>query len=536
MPHTRLTPPPSRRPLPILIASLALAALAPVALPAVPPAAAQEPQLDVRAHTLANGMQVLIVPRRGAPTFSAHLRFNVGSAHEAPGQTGLAHLLEHMLFKGTRWIGTRDAGAELALLGESDALRETLLAERARPGDDDGRRAAELEVRIGALEAQAKALVAKNELWEIYRRNGAVRLNASTGRDSTQYIVSLPVNRLALWARLEADRMRDAVFREFYAERDVVLEERRQRVETRPDGKLYEALFATAFACLPYRHPVIGYEADLRAHTRAAAAEFFRAHYAPNSAVLALVGDLEPAETLRVVAEHFAPLPRRDGIAGVRQECPAEPEGERRAAVPFAAEPRVLIAYRIPGYGDADRPGLGVAAMLLGDGRTSRLNRHLVEGDRTAFRAGASVVPLQHAGLFLLDGSPRAPHTSEEIERALLREVDRLAAEPVGEEDLERVRVQLDGAAVRAMQSDASLAALLASAQAQAGDWRYLLEARRLAKAVTAADLMRLARRYFTPANRTVVTLVPTEGAARPRQGVGGRGAGAGDEGNDERR
>ncbi len=537
MPQTRSTPPPPRRPLAILIASLALAALAPVALPAAPPAAPQEPQLDVRGHTLANGLQVLIVPRRGAPTFSAHLRFNVGSAHEAPGRTGLAHLLEHMLFKGTRWIGTRDAEAELALLGESDALREALRAERARPGGGDGQRAAELEARIGALEAQAKALVAKNELWEIYRRNGAVRLNASTGRDSTQYIVSLPVNRLALWARLEADRMRDPVFREFYAERDVVLEERRQRVETRPDGKLYEALFAAAFACLPYRHPVIGYEADLRAHTRSAAAEFFRAYYVPNNAVLALVGDLEPAETLRVVAEHFAPLPRRDGVPGVREACAAEPPGERRAAVPFAAEPRVLIAYRIPPYGDADRPGLGVAAMLLGDGRTSRLNRNLVEGDRTAFRAGASVAPLRHAGLFLLDGSPRAPHTSEEVERALLREVDRLAAEPVGEEDLERVRAQLDGAAVRAMQSDASLAALLAGAQAQAGDWRYLLEARRLAKAVTAADLMRLARRYLTPANRTVVTLVPAGGApARPRQGVGGRGSGSGDEGDDERR
>ncbi|HEY7676976.1 MAG TPA: pitrilysin family protein, partial [Candidatus Methylomirabilis sp.] len=415
-------------------------------------------------------------------------------------------------------------------------LREALQAERARSGGGDAQRAANLESRIGALEGQAKSLVAKNELWEIYRRNGAVRLNASTGRDSTQYIVSLPKNRLTLWARLEADRMRDPVFREFYAERDVVLEERRQRVETRPEGKLYEALFATAFACLPYRHPIIGYEADLREHTRAAAADFFRAHYGPNNTVLALVGDLDPEETFRVVAEHFASIPRRDPPGPAPLACGVEPAGERRAAVPFAAQPRVLIAYRTPPYGHPDRPGLGVAAMLLGDGRTSRLQRNVVEGDRMAFRASASLFPLRRGGLFILDGSPRAPHTAEDLERALLREVERLTSEPVGEEELERVRAQLDGAAVRAMQSDGALASLLAAAQAQAGDWRYLLEARRLAKAVTAADLLRLTRQYLTAANRTVVTLVSTgEASGRPRAGAGGRGPGAGEDRDDER-
>ena len=518
-----------------LRAAAALAAFASATVMPGRQVAGQEPRLDVREHTLPNGMQVLIVPRRGAPTFSAHLRFNVGSVDEASGQTGLAHFLEHLLFKGTRRIGTRDADAELLLLRESDALRGALQDERARPGGGDALRAADLQLRIDALEAQAKSLVAKNELWEIYRRNGAVRLNASTGRDSTQYVVSLPKNRLALWARLEADRMRDPVFREFYAERDVVLEERRQRVETRPEGKLYEALFATAFACLPYGHSIVGNEADVRAHTRAAANDFFRAHYGPNNAVLALVGDLDPEETFRVVAEHFASIPRRDPPAPAPPACAAEPAGERRATVPFAAQPRVLIAYRTPPYGHPDRPGLGVAAMLLGDGRTSRLQRNVVEGERIGFRATASLAPLRRGGLFVLDGSPRAPHTAADLEGTLLREVDRLSSEPVSEEELERVRAQLDGAAVRAMQSDGALASLLAGAQAQAGDWHYFLEARRLAKAVTAADLLRLARQYLTAANRTVVTLVPA-GEAAARGAAGGRGPGAGEDRDDERR
>ena len=525
---------PRRPPSPLQVGPLARTAyglVTAVLLSCLPLAvAAQEPQLDVRAHTLANGMAVLIVPRRGAPTFAAHLRFNVGSVHETPGQTGLAHLLEHMMFKGTRWLGTRDAAAEAPLLQESDALRQAASAERARPGGGDPRRLADLEARIGALETQAKTFVAKNELWEIYRRHGGVRLNASTGRDSTQYYVSLPKNRLALWARLEADRMRDPVFREFYSERDVVLEERRQRVETRPEGKLYEALFATAFACLPYKHPIIGYEADLRNLTRAQAAEFFRLHYAPNNAVLVLVGDLEPEATLAVLKEHFEPIPRRDGAGPVRRDCVDEPAGERRIAVPFAAQPRAVVAYRTPPYGHPDRPGLGVAAMVLGDGRTSRVQRALVDEERIAFRASAGVFALRHAGLFVVEASPRAPHTPEALEKALLREVDRLAAEPVTEEELERVRAQLDGAAVRAMQSDVSLASLLAAAQAQAGDWRYLLEARRLAKAVTAADVLRLARQYLTPANRTVASLVPSgEAAPRPAAGAGRTGPGAGD-------
>jgi predicted Zn-dependent peptidase len=483
------------------------------------PAVAQEPQLDVREHTLANGMRVLIVPRRGAPTFSAHLRFNVGSVHESPGRTGLAHFLEHLMFKGTRWIGTRDPDAEIAFLDASERLRERVAAERARPGGGDAQQIAQWEDRIGALEAQAKGYVVKNEWWEIYRRNGGVRLNASTGRDSTQYFVSLPKNRLVLWARVEADRMRDPVFREFYSERDVVLEERRQRVETRPEGKLYETLFGTAFACLPYRHPIIGYEPDIRGLTRAAAAEFFRVHYAPNNAVLVLVGDLEPEETLRIVREHFETIPRQEAALPVRRDCEAEPPGERREAVPFPAQPRTVIAYRTPPYGHPDRPGLGVLAMILGDGRTSRLNQRIVEGDRTAFRASAGHFAMQHAGLFVVEGSPRAPNTSEELERALLREVDRLAAEPVSEEELERVRAQLDGAAIRTMQADGALASLLAVAQAQAGDWRYFLEARRRAKATTAADLQRLARQYLSATNRTVATLVPTGEAPRPPAG-----------------
>jgi predicted Zn-dependent peptidase len=254
--------------------------------------------------------------------------------------------------------------------------------------------------------------------------------------------------------------------------------------------------------------------------------EFFRSYYAPNNAVLVLVGDLDPEAAAAVVREHFEPIPRRDAPPAIRKEC-AEDPGERRATVRFAAQPRTVIAYRTPPYGHPDRPGLGVAAMVLGDGRTSRLQRALVEEERTAFRASAGMFPLRAAGLFVVEGSPRAPHTAEALEQALLREVDRLAAEPVREEELERVRTQLDAAAVRSMQSDGSLASLLVTAQAQAGDWRYLLEARRLAKAVTAEDILRLAHRYLTPANRTVVTLIPSgEAAARPAPRAAGGGDG----------
>ena len=359
-------------------------------------------RLPFTEHTLKNGMRLLIVERRESPTFAAYIRFKVGSVNEFPGQTGLAHLLEHMMFKGTTLFGSTDPAREQPLLHRIDALQRELQTERRQarlPGKTpDAGRVAAIEKELAALESEAKGFIVRNELWEIYRRNGGTNLNASTSRDGTQYFISLPKNRLELWALLESDRMRNPVFREFYTERDVVQEERRQRVDTNPRGQLMEAALATAFTAVPYRHPVLGWPGDLENLSRPQAQAYFKTHYAPNNTLAVLVGDLDPAAVIRVVEQYFGDLPAQPlPVPPLLEEPPQT--GERRVQVEFPAEPSLLMLYQAPALGHPDtlpHRGAGQSprggpffppVQTLGRGtapRDERLGRPLVSPARRA--------------------------------------------------------------------------------------------------------------------------------------------------------
>jgi len=484
-----------------------------------------EIRLPITEHTLANGMRILIVERRESPTFSAYLRFNVGSANEVAGQTGLAHLLEHMMFKGTTLFGTTDPERERPILEKIDAKYLALHAERARArgGAADTTVVSKLEQEIADLEAQAKGFVLRNELWEIYRRNGGVRLNASTSREGTQYFVSLPKNRLELWALLESDRIRNPVFREFYTEREVVKEERRQRVDTSPRGQLLEAALANAFVALPYRHPVLGWPAELENLTRPQAREFFRTYYAPNNALAVLVGDLDAARVLQVIDRYFGTIPAQPiPTPPVLEEPPQF--GERRIRVEFPAEPQLLWLYRIPAVGHADMHALSVLGALLGDGRSSRLHKRLVEEERVVTSIGAGPWFMRYGGLFLIQATPRAPHTLEEVEAAIVQELARIQAEPPTDRELLKVRNQMESSTIRGLMSNSGLASRLGEAWALMGDWRFVFEEPKRIQAVTATEVVEVARRYLVPQHRTATWLVRGTGAtARPAAGPFGR-------------
>ena len=475
---------------------------------------AQEISLDVREQTLKNGMKLLILPRRSSFTFSAYLRFRIGSAQERSGKTGLSHMLEHMMFKGTRLIGGVDTEAEEPILEKLDGLQQELSAlkdfERSPllPKDPGRRMALEKEIRetIAAL----KRFVIPNEFWEIYRRHGAVGLNASTSRDGTQYHVSLPSSRLELWAFLESDRLKNPVLREFYTERDVVREERRQRDEANPEGVLSEALVTLAFAAHPYRNPVVGWPSDIDGLTRPDALRYFKTFYVPNNAVAALVGDLDPEQTARIIEEHFGSIPSQPlPEPHITQEPPQR--GERRVSVRFDAQPRIMIGYHIPPMGHPDTYALQVAATIMGSGRTSRFYRGLIDGKRLASSIEASISSLRDPGLLTISAIPRAPHSLEELEKEIYAEVERLKESSVTDRELQRVRNRLEADLIRSFRSNASLAAQLASAQAMAGDWRYLLESRKRLKAVTAEDVQRAVKAYLTSENRTVAILLPAK-------------------------
>lgn len=491
----------------IVVAALCLLAApaggADIALEALP--------YPVTEHTLANGMRLLIVERRESPTFSAYLRFQVGSVDEPPGQTGLAHLLEHMMFKGTTLFGSTDPDAERPILDRIDSLYAAVQAERerARGGatHPDEAKIAALEADIAALEAEAVRFLVRNELWEIYRQHGGTRLNASTSRDGTQYFISLPKNRLELWALLESDRMRNPVFREFYTEREVVKEERRERVDTSPRGQLLEAALATAFVAVPYRHPILGWPSDLANLTRPQAEAFFRTYYAPNNALAVLAGDLDPAEVIRLAERYFGTIPPQPPPPRPRLEEPPQP-GERRVRVEFPAEPQLLMLYRAPAIGHPDIHPLRVLGEILGGGRTSRLHRRLVEGRRLASSIGVGPWFLRHAGLLLIQATPRAPHTLEEVEAAIDEELERFTREAPSPRELEKVRNQIEASAVRSLASDAGLAARLGDSWATRGDWRRTLEDPARIRAVGAEDVLAAARTYLTPRQRTVAWLV----------------------------
>ena len=265
----------------------------------------------VHEYTLRNGLKVLLMERHQSPTISCYIRFKAGSVDEMSGKTGTAHLLEHMLFKGTRTLGTTDYQAERKILEQIDRTGEQLDAElqraSARPDQVDA-----LKKRLAQLQQEHRKFVVKDEIDSIYSRNGAVGLNASTGNDITTYELSLPANKLELWARIDSNRLANPVLREFYSERDVVMEELRQSYESNPEGMLTAQFLSTAFMVHPYRVPIIGWTSDVPFISKKEIEAFFTAHYAPNNAVLTVVGDIQIENTLKIIDRYFGSIPSRE--------------------------------------------------------------------------------------------------------------------------------------------------------------------------------------------------------------------------------
>ncbi|MBD3168551.1 MAG: insulinase family protein [candidate division Zixibacteria bacterium] len=473
-------------------------------------------ELDVKEYKLDNGMTVLILERPAAPIVSALIRFRVGSVDEVPGITGISHITEHMLFKGTKIMGTSNYEAEKPLMEKIDSLAHEWYEEYARVNnpimEGDEERLNKLRDEIREVQQEQKKYVIKDELWETYLKHGGRRLNASTGEDGTQYYVSLPANRLELWAFLESDRMRDPVWREFYSERDVVFEERRRSIDTQPWGKLYEALISNAFIAHPYQWPVIGWTSDIATYMREEIDEYHRSHYSPTNAIVSIVGDVKAEEVMKLIHKYFDDIPAQPLPPPVLVEEP-EQEGERRVAVNFDAEPRLAIAYHMPAGGHPDQPVLDVISSILSRGRTSRFYNNL-EQKGIARSISASSDFGRYPKLFSIWATPQDPYTSDEVEKALYDELEKLKNEPVTDRELQRVRNQLEADFVRGMRSNLGMAWRLANYEAVAGDWNYITILKENRSAVTKDDIMRVAKQYFVPENRTVVVMRKPEAVA----------------------
>ncbi len=464
---------------------------------------------EVTEFTLSNGMTFIVLERHQAPVVSFMLYANVGAASEDDGKTGVAHYLEHLAFKGTTKIGTTNYAAESELLDELDVLFDQIMAAE-QAGDTD--KLAELRSQFDAVRSDAASYVEQNKFGQIIEQAGGRGLNATTSADATRYFYSLPSNKLELWMSLESERFLDPVFREFYEEKEVILEERRMRVDNSPIGQMVEKFLEVSFDQHPYRRPVIGYEQDLRQATREDVAEFFDTYYGPNNLIATVVGDVDPSAVEQLAEAYFGRYETRSDAPEVTVTEPSQTE-PKEFTLTLPTQPWYLEGYHRPGINDADSVVYSMIDGILLGGRTSRMYRSLVEEAQVALDVGSanSFPGDRYANVVLFYALTAPGYTVEDVAALLDVELEKLKAEPVSDAELERVKTQTRASLLRTLSSNSGMASLLAEYQAKTGDWRNLFEELQAVEQVTAADVQRVAQDTFQLRNRTVGKLLSAE-------------------------
>ena len=465
---------------------------------------------------LDNGLTVIITERHDAPVFSYATFINTGSAQETPGITGLAHMFEHMAFKGSDRLGTTDWAAEKAALKRvEDAYAAYDAARRAETGRDE-KRIADLEKAWKDAIVEADKFVVQDEFSQVIDRAGGVGLNAFTSSDVTGYFFSVPSNRFELWAFLESERFRQPVFRQFYKERDVVAEERRMRTESSPFGRLIEEFLGTAFIAHPYGFATVGWPSDLASFSAQDADEFFRKYYVPANMVIAIVGDVTPAEAWPVIDKYFGRLPKAPAPEPLAVVEPPQ-RGERTVVLRETSQPVYLEGYHRPSALHPDSATYDVIAMLLSSGRTSRLYKSLVRDKKIAAQAsGFNGFPGEkYPNLFAVFAVTTPGHTNDEAAAAIHAELERLKNEDVPADELASVKTRVKAGLVRRLDGNSGLAMQLASYQTLYGDWRELFREVEAIDKVTASDIRRVANATFTTNNRTVGKIERVDAAAK---------------------
>ena len=465
---------------------------------------------------LTNGMRLLLVERHDDPTISGGWVAHVGSANERPGITGIAHLFEHMMFKGTPTLGTSNFQKDLAIIAEQEKVRQEMRQEERklraafRRGEVDDLlkpenrtdRLKDLDKEFQKLIADQRAILVKNEFDRVYTTAGGSGMNAFTSEDMTAYFITVPANKLELWCWMESERLWRPVFREFYAERDVVYEERRLRTESTPLGKFEEQFEAMVWESSPYKWPVIGWPSDLPTISKAQADEFYGLYYAPQNLTLILVGDFQSDLATQFVEKYFIRIPRGKADPPEVVTMEIKQLAEKRMYAEAEANPQVDIVWHTVPFGHKDSYVLNIFSQILST-RTGRLYKGLVQGRQVATEASAFPNHRKWAGLFGISGEAKEGHTPEDVEKAIYEELDKLKQTEVPPEELQKVKNNFAAAEYRRLSSNMSILFQLIFNDGL-GDWREINAAGAKHQAVTAADIQRVANAYFTKENRNV--------------------------------
>lgn len=470
----------------------------------------------VTEFTLGNGLHFIILERHDAPVVSFHSYVNAGSVDDPSGETGIAHMFEHMAFKGTETIGTKNWPAEKKAMDDVERIYDLVDAEKNKGIRSDPTKLEGLQEQLKTAMDKASEYVEANEYPRIIEENGGVGMNAGTSEDATNYFYNFPRNRLELWFLLESQRFYEPVFREFYKERDVVREERRMRIESSPQGKLVEALLATAFSAHPYRNSPAGWSSDIENLRVPEAVRFYKKYYVPANITIGIAGDVDPAECKRLADKYFSIIPSGPVPGGPVTVEPAQ-RGEKRVQVESAAQPFMVIAFKRPNQNQKDDPVFDVLGDVLAGGRTGLLYKDLVRDKKIAL--GAFAQPTFPGGkypdLFIFFLVPNSGHSIEENEKACYEIIERLKTEKVDEATLQRIRTKIRAGLIRKLDSNSGMAEEMTSYYVNYGDWRKLFTGIQEIDKVTAEDVQRVAKEYLIPQTRTVVYTVPPV-AAKP--------------------
>jgi len=454
---------------------------------------------------LDNGLTVVICERPEAPVFSFFTHVDAGSVQDPLGQTGLAHMFEHMAFKGTDKIGTTDYAAEKVALEKVEQTYAAYIAERDKPVGRDEQKLKDLQKAWNDATADANKYVKPNEFPQIVENNGGEDLNANTSDDETNYFYSFPENRLELWAYLESERFLHPVMREFYKERNVVIEERRMRTDSNPIGRLLEQFTTAAFQAHPYHRPTIGWISDLNSFSATDAKTFFDKYYIPSNMVVAVVGDVKASETMPLIERYLGRIPSRPK-PDERTTTEPPQNAERRVVLQDMSQPLYLEGYHRPDYRSPDDAVYDAIADLMSNGRTSRLYRALVRDKKIAAdSAGFTGLPgNKYPHLFAFYAFPLPGHKPDEMADAIHIEIEKLKKEDISDEELKMIRTRAKANLIRSLGSNEGLASSLALYQARYDDWRELFRSVDRIDKVTKADIRRVANQIFVPTNRTV--------------------------------
>lgn len=463
----------------------------------------------VQEFTLGNGLKFIVVERHQAPVFSFMTMVDAGSSDDRTGTTGLAHMMEHMAFKGTPRIGTKDYAKEQPLLAAEETAWNRLLDERRRGARADSARLGAVEAAFEAAQEAARGQVVSNEFSKWVEQAGGQNMNAFTSDDVTAYFYSMPSNRLELWSLLEGSRMAHPVFREFYKERDVVYEERRMNYESSPIGRLVLEFTNAAFTAHPYGFGGIGFPSDLKTFSRTQGEEYFKGHYVAKNMAVAIVGDVTTAEVRRDAEKYFAEISDAPKPPPVDTVEPVQ-HAERRVTLEDPGQPLVMIGWHVPAASDPRYPAFEALGDLLAGGDYARLIKTLVKEKKIATRVDASpgFPGEKYPSLFVMFVVPAAGQDPAKVEQEVYAALDEVRAKPFTPEELAGYKVRVKAQKIGSVESNSDLASALVTAQTLKGDWREFFREQERLQALTSSDLMEAMNSAFVKSNRTVGMIV----------------------------